>query len=517
MTASAADRPAIDVRGLGYTFAGRTAPSLQEISFDLPPDSWTLVTGHTGSGKSTLLRALCGLIPHQAAGEMRGTVELFGTETRAMPTFALAQTAGLVLQSPDDQICTSTVESEVAFGLQNLCLPVPEIDARIALWLDRLGLSGCRRQSTETLSGGQKQRLMLASILAMGPRILLLDEPLAQLDYAGALELLALLDSLRRDGLTIVVCEHRLEELLSVVDHVLVLERGRLVADDHPSGPGLGQSQAVSPVRARAPADRAEALPPVATVTRLAHRFASQALPVWEDVQFAVAAGEIVSVVGANGSGKSTLLGVLAGSVRPTAGEIHLAVGGTDTLPVGLVAQNPDLMLFSRTVREELGFGPRQLGLTEPTVSDRVAAAATALSIAELLEEPPLALSQGQRLRVAVAAVVTLHPRLLLLDEPTTGQDSAEVERLLTAITSMVGDGQIGAVLFSTHDLRLVSRFAHRALVLAGGRLAADCSPHELAKNDELLGAARLRATGNGGQQRTDNEASVISLAGSDR
>lgn len=517
MTASAPQGMAIEVRGLSYTFAGRSAPTLEDISFDLSPGSWTLVTGRTGSGKSTLLRALCGLIPQQTAGEMRGNVHLFGTNTRAMSPFALAQNVGLVLQSPDDQICTSTVESEIAFGLQNLGLPVAEIDARIGVWLDRLGLNGCRRQSTETLSGGQKQRLMLASILAMGPRLLLLDEPLAQLDYVGGTELLATLDALRRDGLTIVVCEHRLEGLLRMADQVLTLERGRLVNNAGPKdGQCAAESEASRP-RISSRTVRPEGLPPVATALHLAHRFASQAQPVWEGVDFAIAPGEIVAVVGANGSGKSTLLAALAGAVHPLAGRIHLSAGAAGTLPVGLVAQNPDLLLFCRTVREELAFGPRQLGLAESEVRDRVQAAATALSIADLIDEPPLALSQGQRLRVAVGAVATLHPRLLLLDEPTTGQDAAEVERLLRAIAGMVEARQVGAVLFSTHDLPLVSRFSHRALVLAGGRLTADCAPHELAMNDELLDSARLGGTNCGGTRIANRGAAAEAIAGSDR
>ena len=186
--------------------------------------SWTLVAGKTGSGKSTLLCALAGLIPQQATGTMHGTVRLFGLDTRSARPLELARTAGLVLQSPDEQICTTTVADEVAFGLANLRLPPAEIDERLTLWLDRLGLTAQRQQSTHTLSGGQKSRLLLASVLAMGPRLLLLDEPLAQLDYAGAVELLDLLDELRRAGLTIVVAEHRYDDLADRVDRVLVLE-----------------------------------------------------------------------------------------------------------------------------------------------------------------------------------------------------------------------------------------------------------------------------------------------------
>ena len=201
-------------RGSAYRFAGRDEPSLADVSFSLPAGTISVLAGRTGSGKSTLLRALAGLIPHHASGEMRGAVRLFDQDTRTLGTSDLAATAGLVLQSPDDQLCTATVESEIAFGLANLCLPIAEIERRIESWLDRLGLASRRHQATQTLSGGQKQRLLLASILAMSPRLLILDEPLAQLDATGAAELLDRLDALRREGLTIVVAEHRLDDLL---------------------------------------------------------------------------------------------------------------------------------------------------------------------------------------------------------------------------------------------------------------------------------------------------------------
>ena len=514
MNSTAPPENAVEVKELSYTFLGRPDASLADLSLSLAPGTWTLLAGRTGSGKSTLLRALSGLIPRHAAGVMRGTVRLFGHDTRLVGPQQLARLAGLVLQSPDEQLCTATAESEVAFGLANLCLSPAEIDARITEWLDRLGLAACRGQSPQTLSGGQKQRLLLASILAMGPRLLLLDEPLAQLDGTSASDLLERLELFRQAGLSIVVAEHRLDALLPKVDRVLVLDRGRLVADRSPQDPeltstlrssGLIVDVAIRPAaRILAPlANPDSAAAPVARVFALAMRYPSQRQPLWHNVQFEIQPGECVGIVGPNGCGKSTLLHVLAGLTRPTSGAAQVAHADPAVTPLALVPQNPDLTLFCRTVYDELVFGPRARGLGADEAHRRALECATALALGALLDEPPLALSQGQRMRVAVAATLALRPRLLLLDEPATGQDAVEIERLLSAIAQAVAAGKIGAVLFSTHDVRIIARLATRTLVLYDGRLIADGAADEIMANKDLLrrigmGRATLAAADDG-------------------
>ncbi|HEV3024463.1 MAG TPA: ATP-binding cassette domain-containing protein, partial [Pirellulales bacterium] len=521
----------------------------------------------------TLLRAMAGLIPNHAAGAMVGSVRLFGMQTRGASPAQLVTRAGLVLQSPDDQIVSTKVSAEVAFGLENLGLPAREIHARVEEALARAGLGGLENTACGHLSGGQKQRLVLAAVLAMRPQLLLLDEPLSQLDPCGASELLDQLCALAREGLAIVVAEHRLGETLPLAERVLVLSDGRLAADlltqdeerlaeslpaaglELPELARLGSALGYGPIMsvdrltervatatvppiampdqsdARSelvpeprcgvgvpPAGRISDRPrpgPLATpvgrvllqVEHVEFRYRRDMPATLADLSFSLGEGEHVALVGPNGCGKSTLLAVLAGLLKPSRGAV---TPGTVSLSpfdhaaaVGLVPQNPDLTLFCDTVRDELAYGPRQFRLDEQTIRRQVAAAASQLNLERLLDEPPLALSQGERLRTAVAAALTLKPRLLLLDEPTTGQDQWHVARVLEAVTSegrrqsAVGSRQEGTVrcslLFTTHDLRCVARFADRVLVLIAGRLAADCSPVELLDDEQLLAQARMR------------------------
>lgn len=525
--------PDVVAEGLGFTFPGRDCATLHDVSFRLTPGTWTLLAGRTGSGKTTLLRALAGLIPHHTAGTMAGRVVVCGCDTRETTPAAMAGHVGLVQQSPDDQICTTTVEAETAFGLENLALPHAEIGRRTAEALNRAGLERLRNARTHQLSGGEKQRLVLAGILAMQPRLLLLDEPFSQLDPQGAADLLDRLEALRAAGVTLVVVEHRLDELLPRADRVLVLDRGRLVADLAAGEPdrlastfaacrlelpdvtqlalqtGRGPLQTVeqfAAVLAPSHGSRPASPPPVPAahqdsilhVEDLAYRFSGAAQPLWTDVNFDLYAGQRVALVGPNGSGKSTLLAVLAGLLAATGGTVD-SPGMKGASPrrhrpsCGLVLQNPDLMLFCRSVRAELAFGPQRAGLTPAQIDQRVHSAAATLSISDLLDESPLALSRGQRLRAAMAAALAMQPELLLLDEPTTAQDHRQVLDVLESLRRACEDGQVRCLLFSTHDLKSAVRFADRVLVLADGRLLADCLPADLLADEDLLRAARLK------------------------
>ncbi|MGD9646694.1 MAG: ABC transporter ATP-binding protein [Pirellulales bacterium] len=531
---------AIEVDSLGFTYAGREQAALCDLSFRVEPGEWIVLAGATGSGKSTLLRALAGLIPHHSHGQMAGHVRLFGRDTRDASLNSLASTVGLLLQSPDDQLTSTQVAIEVAFGLVNLGVSTSEIATRIDAALAAAGLSELADRAVAELSGGQKQRLMLASLLAMRPRLLLLDEPLSQLDPAAADELLAILDQLRAAGLSIVAVEHRLDEMLARADRVLMLREGRLVGEASVGEPELaalfdrggvrlpdlprlmtvlGESPtarveaAVSqlsdrrppqPSRLAAPAihdNREQHDPPVVLRTRqLGFAYTRRGPRVLCDVNFDLRAGERTALVGPNGSGKSTLLALLAGLRRPSSGAIDYddadsaagqsargQVRDSSVCRPGLVLQNPDLMLFTGSVRDEIAFAPRDRGLATSAIDDTVARLAEQIGLTHELDAAPLALSQGQRLRVAVAATLAIDSPVLLLDEPTMGQDADHVDRLFAALP----DGQ--TVLFTTHDVRALARHAERVLVLVDGTLIGDCTPGQLLADDELVERGRLR------------------------
>ena len=472
---------AVLVEAVGYTFAGREQPSLEDVSFELRPGSWTLLSGASGAGKSTLLRALAGWIPRHASGRFSGRVVVAGCDTREMlpPGWI-----GLLGQSPDEQFCTTTVLAEIAFGLEQQALPVAEIERRCWHALHDAGLVHLTARRLDTLSGGEKQRVLLAAVMALQPRLLLLDEPLAQLDPVACETLLERVDRARRSGCTVVMIEHRLDLVAPWVERTLHLERGRLV-ENRPAPIRLPRSS--SPARHTTGA-------PILRMNDLCVRHAGAESDVLREISFVVRSGERLAIVGPNGGGKSTLLATLIGLYKPRSGSIAWSEPEFGSSDVALVPQQPEGSLFTERVRDELAWGPRVRGVDREIVESRVRGVAAALGFSAELDAPPQALSQGERLRVALAAQRTLDPQLLLLDEPTTGQDADHVQAVFDDLRRYTDHGpQRPAVIFATHDLSIVRREATRVIVLSGGRVLAEGAPHEVLDDEALLLAAGLR------------------------
>ncbi len=508
----------VECRSLTYTFPARVEPALKDITLALEPGSWTLVAGSSGCGKSTLLQSLAGLLSEAEGSTRQGTLRVGDRDPQSLPAAERAALVGLVLQSADQQICTTTVESEVAFGLENLALDATEIDSRIAEALAFVGLESLRQRRVTELSGGQRQRLVLAAVLAMRPQVLLLDEPLSQLDPSAAQQFMAVLDRLRVGGPTLVVAEHRVAPWIERVDRLLIVEDGqlsvnvarvegprwkkclRIVADRgvrqlsprawnyeeelaelqarraaaRESGCDLSALTSPEPPRRSLSPEPSSA--PIVELADLIFTYDRRRLPVIDRLCVQIHPGERVALLGANGSGKSTFLALLSGVHQPQAGLINFAP--SESPAVALVAQNPDGLLFCRTVREELAFAPRSAGCRDDEIAARVADAARRFHLEEHLDRASILLSQGERLRVALAATFTLHARLLVLDEPTTGQDPWHEAELMDALGDAVEHGgPPESLLFSTHDLLVAERYAERVLVLDGGRLVADDAP----------------------------------------
>ncbi|SNB75816.1 ABC transporter ATP-binding protein [Thermoflexus hugenholtzii] len=513
--------PILEVRELTFRYAARPQPAIRDLSFALEEGEMALMAGPSGCGKSTLLRALNGLIPRSYKGELRGTIRIGGHDPRAWPMARLSQQVGTLLQDPERQIVAADVLHDVAFGLENLGWPRAKILERVEEVLHALGIAHLRDRPTFQLSGGEKQRVALAGVLAMAPRILLLDEPLASLDPQSAQEALAVFRQLHREGHTILLVEHRVEDALQAGPRrVLYLEDGRLVFDGDPES----FFERVDPTAVKVPfrvwLQRWSALTrrPTPGVEIPPASPTAPPLVVFEDVSFGygdgpdvlrgiqaeIRKGDSLAILGPNGAGKTTLLKLAMGLLKPRRGRVW--VGGKETRAqtvasiartIGYVFQSPSHMLFAPTVWEEVAFGPRNLGRPPHQVEADVRWALEQVGLLDQARSSPWALSFGQQKRVTIASVLSMRSRILVMDEPTAGQDYQTCMRLMNAIAELVfGTAQAAdALVFITHDLDLALSFANRIWVMADGQLIADGPPEAVLSDPEVMRRGRLVPT----------------------
>ncbi|UWG96622.1 ATP-binding cassette domain-containing protein [Dehalobacter sp. DCM] len=493
----------IELRDFSFTYAGKSHPALSNINLTIAEGSFVLVTGLSGCGKSTLAYTLCGFIPYGWPGDMEGDVLVDGQNTKSTPPEKIAGIAGLVQQDPDAQLCTFTVRQEVAFGLENLRLAAAEIQARLDDVCGIVNIKHLRDREVAGLSGGEKQRVALACILAMQPRILVLDEPTANLDPDGIAGLTASLITLvKQFGYTVIVVEHRIEPFIAMADRMLIIHEGRIAADGTPSEVNpvyrdMLDNTLSNSLQAKVKFDKARnrgakteadhtdipiAADPLLCVQGMTVRRGGRL--VLDDITFQLAPGEITAVMGANGSGKTTLFLSLLGYCRPDQGKIFYR--GQDITAadiqsrvrdIGMVLQNPGHQILERTVWQEAILAAQML---KPAMNFQPATEKLIeeFSLAMVRDNSPFLLSMGEKKRLCAVSVLAYEPSLLLLDEPLAGQDAAHLDLLMAHLYSHCQRG--GSVLMVCHHPEVVARYCHRLLFIDQGRVGCDAPPGDV-------------------------------------
>ena len=456
--------------------------ALKGLELILDAGEYTVMFGANGSGKSTAAYLMNGLIPHFFMGELQGTVTVAGLDTRTADVGQLFGRVGLVLQNTDAQLFCSTVEDEIAFGLESLGLPAATIEKRIRETAAALGIERLLGRAPETLSGGERRLAAMASVLGADPPILVLDEPFSNLDWKYAHRVRTLLAGMHRAGKTLVVIEQTIGPFLRDATRLVVLEAGRC-AFSGALAEGVQAPEFARLVPAYPPRPTARPSPGGAPLLSVHHLdFSFGEAEILKDVSFTLQPGETAAIVGENGAGKSTLVKHLNGLLRPTGGDIRLRGKSIRNRPVaelaqrvGLCFQNPNDQFFKPTVREEVRVGLRP---EMPAADRRFEDLCRLFRLSGLLDRPPQQLSEGEKKRVAIASVMAMGPELLVLDEPTAGQDATAKEALAGLIAEFSARGQ--AVLVVTHDLQFAEACSRRWLLLHEGRMVADGSPGEI-------------------------------------
>ncbi|MFK7806075.1 MAG: ABC transporter ATP-binding protein [Anaerolineae bacterium] len=520
--------PIIQLNNLSYAYP-TLAPDdepvwvLDGVDLTVQAGEFVAIVGVTGGGKSTLCLSLNGIVPHSTGGTIGGAVLINRENTKQKAVADLAQTVGLVFQRPETQLFNMTVEAEIAFGLETLGLPTAEIEQRIDWALDIVGMGGYRQRSPFELSGGQKQRVALAAILALKPPVLVLDEPTANLDPAGKREVFAAVDRLRQqEAMTIIMVSHEAEQIAAFADRVVVLDAGQVVLEGAPSavfspssqlqilglnvpqlnqladrlnhklGTDLSFKQAEDAaaqlkqllddqqlfLNSDVDIEKPDTLPnhkrPIFTVENLSFGYSSD-LTALNDVSLQIADGDFVAILGQNGSGKTTLVKQLNGLLRPTSGRVWFNQKQVDGLSIaelarsiGFVFQNPDHMIFTPTVREEVAAGPQNLGLSEAEISAQVDRALALFDLEQYADIQPALLSFGLRRKVSVAAVVAMQTQVLILDEPTSGLDARSTAEMMRLLGDLHAQGH--TILMITHDMQVVADHIPTVILMKDGR-----------------------------------------------
>lgn len=501
----------IKFNNFSFFYNDSMIPALQNINLSIFEGEFVLLTGLSGSGKSSFCKCLNGLIPHFYGGKLSGSVLVNGFNSLITPTHKLAENIGLVFQNPDAQFVSQTVESEIAFGLENLCLNEKEISERIDFALNALNIAFLRKKLILNLSGGEKQKVALASILAMKPKIIALDEPCSELDQKSAEELLQLLDKLNKEfGITIILVEHRLEKAIQFAQRIILMNESKIILDSPTRDAlksnkfqelgislpsivelckALGTEIALNVDEARtilAPIfsvssntinDSFQKGKEIISVENLSYSLDS--IQVLSNINLKIFEGEFVALIGSNGVGKSTLIKHFNGLLRPSSGKVFVQGIDSASLNVsqlsrhaGMVFQNPELNLFEESVEKEIMFSLKNYNFPLHEMVARTEKLLKDFGLLHKRNAYPRMLSGGEKQRLAIASIIAFEPEVLVLDEPTIGLDAKFKHFLMNYLNEYRKKGK--AVVLITHDIELLSEFVDRIIVLGKNGIILD-------------------------------------------
>ena len=534
--------PVIEFENFSFQYRVQSSPTLKNINLTIYEGEKVLIVGPSGSGKSTIAHCINGLIPNIYKGTATGTFKIKGQDALKQNIFERSNYVGTVLQNPDDQFIGLTVGEDIAFKLENLVTPQQEMIETVNQVAQLVDIDSHLTHSPHELSGGQKQRVTLAGVMVDEIDILLFDEPLASLDPAAGLHTMTLIDDIhQKTGKTIVIIEHRLEDVLyKKVDRIVVVNQGEIIADVTPNQ--LLASTLLEEVGIREPLyvtalkyagcqitedmnpqsleemNLTSCIEPVMTWfnesqgltpyenQEVALEFKDVTFgyqvnqPILKNMSFKIHQGEMVSIVGKNGAGKSTISKLISGFYKPTSGSIEFR--GLDLAThtikeraekIGLVMQNPNHMISKTMIFDEVAFGLRVRGIEEEEVTRRVHETLKICGLYPFRNWPISALSFGQKKRVTIAAILVLNPEILILDEPTAGQDLKHYTEIMEFLKVLNERGI--TILMITHDMHLMLEYTTRALVITNGEVIGDDSTWNVLTNHELIEKAHLKKT----------------------
>jgi len=529
--------PAVAVRDLSFSYPASAAPALNSISIEIAAGAWISLMGPTGAGKSTLSLCMNGLIPALQPGTWQGSVAVCGDLTTETPVPQLSARVGVLFQDFETQLFSSQVKREIAFPMENRCMEKDRMRAQVEDMLRRFDLREFAERHPAELSGGERQRLAIASVLALSPQVLVLDEPTTDLDPLNREKLLTIVREMHKDGLTIIWIDHETELALES-DRLLVMDQGAISRDttfreffagaEHGGGFGIRQPDIPQLFRDTPGAEVPMTLPEaVEAAKRRGLRLSRQkqqeyiaarspgrpGKPVIQaehleyvypngtralrGVSLEVREGEFVALLGQNGSGKTTLARHLNGLLKPSGGRV--LVRGMDTRSrsihelsqqVGYCFQNPDNQIFASTVLDEVSFGPRNHGVPSSLIGRRVAEALESVGLSGYEGRDPFVLTKGERQRIAVASILSMKPGIMVFDEPTTGLDYPQTIGMMELISRLNREGC--TVIIITHAMWVAARYARRCVVMAQGKVLLEGETREVFEREDTLREASL-------------------------